>query len=157
MDVQRTCLLIGVSYGAQKITGSGFMDVQRTCLVPPAYPTILTWRSTSSFKDGKFFPGWFLVWPGESLVRPLLALRVSLAGKLRSPGELFSGFLNLSGSRSSKKDSEAVKKRNTWRVWYIKIKTQVISRLDSTDVKSINVSRQAIVHMHRENTRSSVF
>jgi hypothetical protein len=42
MDVQRTCLLIGVSYGAQKITGSGFMDVQRTCLVPPAYPTILT-------------------------------------------------------------------------------------------------------------------
>jgi hypothetical protein len=32
MDVQRTCLLIDVSSGAQKITGSGFMDVQRTCL-----------------------------------------------------------------------------------------------------------------------------
>jgi len=33
MDVQRTCLLIDVSSGAQKITGSGFMDVQRTCLL----------------------------------------------------------------------------------------------------------------------------
>jgi hypothetical protein len=42
MDVQTTCLLIGDSSGAQKIIGSGFMDVQRTCLVPPAYPTILT-------------------------------------------------------------------------------------------------------------------
>jgi hypothetical protein len=42
MDARRTCLLIDVSYGAQKIIGSGFMDVQRTCLVPPAYPPILT-------------------------------------------------------------------------------------------------------------------
>ena len=32
----------GVSSGAQKITGSGFMDVQRTCLLTPPYPTILT-------------------------------------------------------------------------------------------------------------------
>jgi hypothetical protein len=30
MDVLRTCLLIGVSFGAQKITGSGFMDVLKT-------------------------------------------------------------------------------------------------------------------------------
>jgi hypothetical protein len=42
MDVQRTCLLIDVSSGAQKITDSGFMDVQRTYLSTPAYPTILT-------------------------------------------------------------------------------------------------------------------
>jgi hypothetical protein len=35
MDVQRTCLLIGVSSGAQKINGLGFMDVQRTCLIIP--------------------------------------------------------------------------------------------------------------------------
>jgi hypothetical protein len=33
MDVQRTCLLIGVSSGAQKIIGLGFLDVQRTCLL----------------------------------------------------------------------------------------------------------------------------
>jgi hypothetical protein len=33
MEVQRTYLLIGVSYGTQKIIGLWFMDVQRTYLL----------------------------------------------------------------------------------------------------------------------------
>jgi hypothetical protein len=33
MDVQRTCLIIGLSAGAQKFFVSRFMDIQRTCLL----------------------------------------------------------------------------------------------------------------------------
>jgi hypothetical protein len=33
MNVQRRCLLTGVSAGAQKFFGSRFMDIQRTCLL----------------------------------------------------------------------------------------------------------------------------